>query len=270
MGSRKGTDMGGEMISVLGGAILMAAASSHPAGTFVDMWHEALRTGAKDAVLAALAPDVSIFESGEAEMSRAEYSEHHLVADMEFAASTATTVHSRSFVDIAAGVAVLSRTSTSGTFRGQQIAVHGVETMLLQRSGDTWRIRHIHWSSGRDEGATTAGDLTARSLAAKLRAEKLVVKERPPIKQPFFKPKAQVLVIGDEDVQVFEFTSAREAEQAAATVDATGSTIGTTAMHWMAAPHFYRSGRIVAIHLGTSPGLRGALEKIMGKPFAGS
>ena len=139
------------MVTLLAAALLLAAAeAAHPASVFVDQWHQALRSGAKDAVLAGLAPDAIIFESGGAEMSRDEYTHHHLGSDMEFAGATATTVQSRNVVEAGNAVAVLSRTITSGTFRGEPVSSRGVETMLLERSGATWRIRHIHWSSARE------------------------------------------------------------------------------------------------------------------------
>ena len=138
------------MSTLLVAALVMAAVdSAHPAAAFVDAWHKALRSASEDAVLAGLAPEVTIFESGEAEMSRDEYAAHHLRADMEYAAATTTTVRARSVVEIGSGVLVLSQTTTSGTFRGKQVNGRGVETMVVERSGETWRIRHIHWSSGR-------------------------------------------------------------------------------------------------------------------------
>ncbi|MFW6193709.1 MAG: hypothetical protein ACOC83_09515 [Gemmatimonadota bacterium] len=35
----------------------------------------------------------------------------------------------------------------AGTFRGEDVEAHGTETMVLLRTADGWRIRHIHWSS---------------------------------------------------------------------------------------------------------------------------
>jgi ketosteroid isomerase-like protein len=254
------------MSLLLGPAILLAATTAADPGAFVDAWRDALRTSAKERVLAALAPDVVVFESGEAEMSREEYAAEHLGADMEFAGGTATRIDSRTVVDMGQAVAVLSRTTTTGTFRGQPVASTGVETMVLERAGETWKIRHIHWSAGR---SAATSELTARTLASKLRAGGLVVKERPPVEQPFFEPHAQVLVIGDDELQVFEFPTATAAQEAAASVEPDGATIGTSSMHWMAPPHFYRHGRLVVLHLGSSPAVADALGKALGAPFAG-
>jgi len=40
-------------------------------------------------------------------------------------------------------------------------------------------------------------------------------------------------------------------------------------MVWMAAPHFYRRGRIIAIYLGASAKVTSELKRILGPPFAG-
>jgi ketosteroid isomerase-like protein len=90
-----------------------------------------------------------IFEAGEAEMSRDEYAKDHLGADMEFSKATA-----RKVVDRRSGVAgeaawVLTRTTTTGTFRGKEIKSRGNETIVLKKTASGWLIVHIHWSSAK-------------------------------------------------------------------------------------------------------------------------
>ncbi|MCZ6727005.1 MAG: nuclear transport factor 2 family protein [Acidobacteria bacterium] len=113
----------------------------------VAAFHAALSSADRDAALAVLDPEVLIFESGGAELSRDEYAAHHLGGDMEFSAATARTI-----VDQRSGRSdevawVLTRSKTSGTFRDKAIDVRGVETMLLRRTEHGWRIVHVHWSS---------------------------------------------------------------------------------------------------------------------------
>jgi ketosteroid isomerase-like protein len=80
-------------------------------------------------------------------MSREEYAGHHLGGDMEFVRAVETEVVDRQ-AHMSGDVAwVLTRTHTSGRFRERDIDVDGVETMVLRRSGDQWRIVHVHWSS---------------------------------------------------------------------------------------------------------------------------
>ena len=118
----------------------------------VAAFHEALSLGDKATVLDLLATEVTIFESGGAELSRDEYADHHLGADMEFAAATSRKVIDRQSDSASDTAWVLTRSETRGTFRGREIDSLGVETMLLEKGEGGWRIFHIHWSS-RDKPA---------------------------------------------------------------------------------------------------------------------
>ena len=111
--------------------------------------------------------------------------------------------------------------------------------------------------------------LSARRLTSELKAAGLKVERKGAVRQPFFAVPAQVLAIGADEVEVFVFASAPDAERAAATVSADGGTVGTSAMHWMAPPHFHRRGRTILIHLGNGADVRSALERIAGAPFSG-
>jgi len=102
-------------------------------------------------VLALLTPEVVIFESGGAELSRAEYASHHLGADMEFSAATTRKVEAQRAGREEDAAWVLTRTTTTGTFRDKEIDAKGVETMLLKHTPDGWKIFHIHWSSRSNE-----------------------------------------------------------------------------------------------------------------------
>lgn len=123
------------------------APAAGEAAAAVEAFHEALRTGDRDAALALLAEDALIFEAGGAERSRAEYASHHLAADSAFAAATRATVTRRSG-DASGEVAwITSEGRTTGEFNGRAVDRISTETMLLRREGGGWRIHHIHWSS---------------------------------------------------------------------------------------------------------------------------
>jgi uncharacterized protein (TIGR02246 family) len=228
--------------------LLMAtpAATAKPA-EFVDAWHAALRGSDREVVLGLMLPEVVVFESGGAEKTRDEYASHHLDADMAFARATATKVESRRVVELGPDAAlVLSHTSTTGTFQGKPADSRGVETMVLRRANNEWRVAHIHWSAARrpPAGAATAGaapaagaqDVTADRLFAALQEAGLKPERREPVTQPFFEVPAKVLVVGEDEMQVFEFPAARAAQLAAATVEPSGQSIGTTSMRWIAPP----------------------------------
>jgi hypothetical protein len=109
----------------------------------------------------------------------------------------------------------------------------------------------------------------AAGLASRLQAAGLKVERKGSVRQPFFAVPAKVLAIGADEIEVFEFPRAQDAEKAAATVNPDGGTIGTSAMHWMAPPHFHRRDRTVLIHLGESAEVRSAIDRIAGPAFAG-
>ena len=117
------------------------------AASVVDAFHTALEHGDTAGALALLADDVLIFESGEAERSKAEYAQHHLAADAAFSAAVPATRVRRVARASADSAWVASESRTTGQFNGRPIDSLSVETMVLRHEADGWRITHIHWSS---------------------------------------------------------------------------------------------------------------------------
>lgn len=113
----------------------------------VDAFHVALKNGDREAALELLVPEVFIFESGGAEMSRDEYASHHLGGDMKFSAAVDTEIVDRHSGSSSESAWVLTRSRTRGTYGDREIDAKGTETMVLVKSEDSWRIVHIHWSS---------------------------------------------------------------------------------------------------------------------------
>ena len=134
-------------VSILVAPVRGAEEVHHVATSTVREFHEALAAQEKEEVLALLSPDVLIFESGGAELSREEYAGHHLGADMEFSAATTRQVTDQQAGQEGEVAWVLTRSATTGTFRDKEIDVRGVETMLLRHTSEGWQIFHIHWSS---------------------------------------------------------------------------------------------------------------------------
>ena len=115
----------------------------------VSAFHQAMEDGDSIAALELLDPEVVIFEGGGVEASRDEYRSHHLPADIAFARATEREV-TQSWSEIEGDLAVMmAQTKTTGTFREREINSRGVETMVLVRRDEGWRIVHVHWSSRR-------------------------------------------------------------------------------------------------------------------------
>jgi ketosteroid isomerase-like protein len=113
----------------------------------VEGFHSALRRGEARAALVFLAEDVVVFEEGRVERSKAEYALHHAEADAAF--SKAVTSKRASRIARTSGdlAWVATESRMRGRFRGQDVDRIMVETMVLRRSAEGWRIVHIHWSS---------------------------------------------------------------------------------------------------------------------------
>lgn len=85
---------------------------------------------------------------------------------------------------------------------------------------------------------------------------------------PFFSTNAQVLVVNGENVNVFEYGTVAAAEADAAKVSPDGSSVGSTMVAWIGPPHFYESGRLIVVYVGSAETVLRPLERVLGPPFA--
>lgn len=136
------------------GALLLScvaqvSAQESPADV-ANRFHDLLASGDSLGALALLVPDVVIFESGRVEASREEYRSHHLGTDVQFASSVKREIIDQRTEMMGDYVLMLTQTRVSGTFREREINNLGVETLVLRRTAEGWRIVHVHWSSRRE------------------------------------------------------------------------------------------------------------------------
>ena len=89
------------------------------------------------------------------------------------------------------------------------------------------------------------------------------------LEQAFFSVIGTYVSFNGESVQVFEYDSAETMESDAVLVDASGSSIGTTMVGWVATPHFYKKGRILVLYVGDNAEILEILEGVLGPQFAG-
>ncbi|MEO5588858.1 MAG: nuclear transport factor 2 family protein [Gemmatimonadaceae bacterium] len=119
----------------------------------VDSFHRALSTGDSTAALRMLAADAIILESGSMQ-TRAEYRSHHLAGDIAFSKAVQDK-RGPMKVSVDGATAWTNGTSvTEGTYNGRAINSAGAESMVLSKSGNSWQIRSIHWSSRTKRAAT--------------------------------------------------------------------------------------------------------------------
>jgi hypothetical protein len=107
------------------------------------------------------------------------------------------------------------------------------------------------------------------SLVDALRAASASVEPADKITQEFFSPTGQIIKVNGADVQVFEYPDEAAAEAEAAQVAPDGGSIGTTMVMWMDAPHFYKTGKLIVLYVGSDTAITGLLEPVLGQQFAG-
>ncbi len=118
---------------------------------------------------------------------------------------------------------------------------------------------------------TTSNKADARltGLIAQLRGQGLKAERAGDISQPFFSVKGRGISVNGENVQVFVYASESAAEAEAKLVSPDGGSVGTSMMSWMAPPHFYRKGELIALYVGREQAVIDALVAILGPQFAG-
>lgn len=118
-------------------------------------------------------------------------------------------------------------------------------------------------------GRTSAAEFRCSDLVRQLRSGGFTVSAVDEIQQPFFTPRALVYRVEGNDLQVYEFPDSASAEQAAAGVGHDGGSVGASMVQWMAPPHFFRKGRVIAIYLGADRGVLDRLSAMLGNQFTG-
>jgi ketosteroid isomerase-like protein len=108
----------------------------------------AMDTGDAPTVMRYIADDALMMEGGTIE-TRMQYEENHLPADLEFAKGM--MAKRMPVQQTVRGDVAWVRTSTEfrGTFEGKPLALLSLETMVMTREPEGWKIRALHWSGMR-------------------------------------------------------------------------------------------------------------------------
>ena len=124
----------------------VSADDSSDVAAVVERFDALMAAGASARLLALLAEDAVILESGGME-TRTEFRSHHLPADIGFARAVKGK-QGPITVRVQGDVAWASSTTTvEGEVRGRAINSVSAELMVLSREAGGWKIRAIHWSS---------------------------------------------------------------------------------------------------------------------------
>jgi hypothetical protein len=107
------------------------------------------------------------------------------------------------------------------------------------------------------------------SLVNRLQANSVKVEVTGTVSQPFFTPRGRVIAVDGQDVQVFEYDSVVDADAESDLVSLDGSSVGASIMAWIATPHFYQSGKLIALYVGDQSSTIDILEAVLGPQIAG-
>lgn len=89
------------------------------------------------------------------------------------------------------------------------------------------------------------------------------------VEQPFFSITGNMIKVHGEDVQVFQFANAAAADAEAAPISRDGMGVGTSKIHWIGSPHFYKKEKLLVLYVGDNHKVLKTLEALLGRQFAG-
>ena len=113
----------------------------------VKRFHHALSTSDKVTARGLLADEVQIFEGGSIERSADEYAQHHMLSDMKYLAAVKSQLVEHNVKVMGNSAVSMSRSKTTGTYKGKVVNYEGMETIVLEKQQGEWKIVHIHWSN---------------------------------------------------------------------------------------------------------------------------
>lgn len=126
-------------------------------------------------------------------------------------------------------------------------------------------------TTGNAAGGTMleGAEMDKANLIGELADAGITVEEGDPVEQPFFAVRGQIIHLNSADVQVFEYVSAEDAQKEAALVAPDGGSVGTSMVTWMDTPHFYHSGKVIVLYVGSDQITLEVLSGLLGEQFAG-
>ncbi len=128
--------------------------------------------------------------------------------------------------------------------------------------------------------ASSSPVMDYKLLVKKLQAAGTPVAYAGNVSQSFMNAQGQLITIHGEQVEVYEYATADDADKQASTISSDGSTFTTkslfglntsaTTVDWVKPPHFYKQGRLIVLYVGTNNAIMQLLSHVLSKQFAGA
>ncbi|HEX8034807.1 MAG TPA: hypothetical protein VF510_13210 [Ktedonobacterales bacterium] len=113
----------------------------------------------------------------------------------------------------------------------------------------------------------------AEGLRKALQAAKVTISDGPQVTERFVTITGQTLFVNGERVEIFEYATPEAANAEAARIDPDACMVttpnGTITLDWPDSPHFYKSGRLIVLYVGTTASMKQLLTSMLGGEFAG-
>lgn len=106
-------------------------------------------------------------------------------------------------------------------------------------------------------------------LLAELESSGATVESVGEVSQPFFSVDGQIVKVDGVDVQIFEYGDAAAALAETEMISSDGSSVGTTMISWVEAPHFYLKDHFIVLYVGNDSATIETLQEVLGPQFAG-
>lgn len=107
------------------------------------------------------------------------------------------------------------------------------------------------------------------SLVENLRAAGATVEPVGSIIQLFLSVKGNTISVNGENMQVFEYAEEVAAKAEAAAISPDRSSVGISIVSWAGPPHFFQTGRIIVLNVGSNQEVIELLEEAIGLQIAG-
>jgi hypothetical protein len=88
------------------------------------------------------------------------------------------------------------------------------------------------------------------------------------LEQPFFEVDASLITLNGQTVQIFEFADEATRQEASNRIAQDASTIGEVIPTWVDQPHFWATGRVIVLYVGTDEAVLALLNNVLGIPAA--
>ena len=111
--------------------------------------------------------------------------------------------------------------------------------------------------------------LNPDTLIQKLSEEGINVKIADEVTYPFFSVTGKRILVNNDVLEVFEYSTVLSAAQAATQIVQNGTVVGDTKVEWPESPHFYHNGKMIILYLGNDENILKIFTEKISYQFAG-